>query len=129
MPEVTAGELMTRPVLTVAADDPVVEVAGAMREQGVNSVVVIDEACHPTHVLTSTDYVALTADGVDPHVTTVAEVATEGVVTVATDEPVAAAARSMADHDVSHLPVVDADGEVVGIVTTTDLAAHVADGA
>jgi CBS domain-containing protein len=125
MTEPTVGDLMTRPVLTVAADDPVVEVAGAMREQGVNSVVVIDEACHPTHVLTSTDYVAMTADGVDPHVTTVAAVATEGVVTVGTGESVGAAARAMAEHDISHLPVVDDDGEVVGILTTTDLAAHV----
>jgi CBS domain-containing protein len=125
MTEPTVGDLMTRPVLTVAADDPVVEVAGAMREQGVNSVVVIDEACHPTHVLTSTDYVAMTADGVDPHVTTVAAVATEGVVTVGTGESVGTAARAMAEHDISHLPVVDDDGEVVGILTTTDLAAHV----
>jgi CBS domain-containing protein len=125
MPEVTVGDLMTRPVLTVAADDPVIEVAGAMREQGVNSVVVIDEACHPTHVLTSTDYVTMTAEGVDPHATTVAAVATEGVVTVGTDESVGAAARTMADHDISHLPVVDDAGEVVGILTTTDLAEHV----
>lgn len=127
MTEATVGELMTRPVLTVAADDAVIDVASAMREQGVNSVVVIDEACRPLSILTSTDYVTMTADGVDPHATVVGDVATTEVVTVTRDDPVAAAARLMAEHDISHLPVVDDDGEVGGILTTTDLTAHVAD--
>ena len=30
----------------------------------------------------------------------------------------------MAEHDVSHLPVVDDEEQVVGIIFTTDLAVH-----
>jgi CBS domain-containing protein len=51
---------------------------------------------------------------------------TRDVVTVRYDETVRRAARLMADHGINHLPVVDTDGRVVGIVSSTDLTRYLA---
>ena len=51
----------------------------------------------------------------------VQDVMTSDVISVGPEESVHKAARLMADHGVSGLPVVDADGRLVGIVTEGDL--------
>jgi CBS-domain-containing membrane protein len=43
------------------------------------------------------------------------------VVTISSDESVVSAGKQMREHSVRRMPVLD-DGELVGIVTTTDLA-------
>ena len=49
---------------------------------------------------------------------------TTDIVTVRPGEEVGAVAERMTENDVSHLPVVDDEEQVVGIVSTTDLAVH-----
>jgi signal-transduction protein with cAMP-binding, CBS, and nucleotidyltransferase domain len=118
---------MTSPVLTVAPDDSAADVAEAMRDAGANSVVIIDDNCHPTGILTSTDYVTMTANAVNPHETTVETFATTDIVTTGSADSVTAAAETMLTHDISHLPIVDEDEQVVGIITTTDLTEYLAE--
>jgi CBS domain-containing protein len=122
----TVETLMSSPVLTVAPNDSAAEVADAMREAGANSVVIIDEECHPVGILTSTDYVTMTSDAVDPHQTSVDAFATTDLITARPDETIETAATAMTTHNISHLPVVDDNGEAVGIITTTDLAEYLA---
>ena len=52
---------------------------------------------------------------------TVADFMTRRVITVAPDASLAEAAKLMLDHKISGLPVVDAAGHVVGIVSEHDL--------
>jgi CBS domain-containing protein len=54
---------------------------------------------------------------------TVANVMHRGVVQCTSDTPIPQVARLMTQHDVSAIPVVDADGFLVGIITRTDLVA------
>ena len=120
----TVSEIMTTPVLTVDPETPVADIAGAMRAEGINSIVVVSEDCQPEGLLTSTDFVAIVADeGTNPE-TTVGEWTATDVVTVEPATTVARAAALMREHDVGHLPVVD--GEVKGIVTATDVTASLA---
>ena len=49
---------------------------------------------------------------------------TTDIVTVRAGEEVGGIAERMTKNDVSHLPVVDDEEQVVGIVSTTDLAVH-----
>jgi CBS domain-containing protein len=51
---------------------------------------------------------------------------TTDVETVRPDEPLPVVARRMTEAEVSHLPVTDADGTGLGILTTTDLAESLA---
>ena len=53
-----------------------------------------------------------------------ADIMVRDVVTIGPDEPVARAVRVMTDNDVSALPVTDADGHLVGIISEADLLRH-----
>lgn len=121
MTERLVADLMTSPVLTVDTDDEAADVAHAMADQNIKSVVAIDDDCRPQGIITSTDFVAMAADDRTPSETTVEEYMTTDIVTISPDIPAAEAAAEMRDHDVNHLPVVGDDEQVTGIVSTTDL--------
>ena len=126
MTSTTVADLMTTPVFTVEADERPGDVAEAMIDTGVNSVVIIDAECTPIGIVTATDYVAMTAAGVDPYETTLSDSMTTGIQTGRPDERVSTVADRMVANDISHLPIVDGNEQVTGIVTTTDLTAHLA---
>jgi CBS domain-containing protein len=129
MSATTVADLMTEPVLTVDQDDQPGDIATAMLDRGIKSVVVIDDDCRPVGILTSTDYVAMTAVGTDPYDTTVEEHMTRDIVTISGDTDVVTAAATMIEHGVNHLPVVGTDGQTIGILTASDLTASLADSA
>ncbi|HQT75740.1 MAG TPA: CBS domain-containing protein [Rhodopila sp.] len=54
-----------------------------------------------------------------------ADIMTKNVVTAKPDDTVANVARSLSDHDISALPVCDAAGQIVGMVSEGDLIAPV----
>lgn len=128
MDEPTVASPMTEGIVTAARDETLDDLAARLTDLDIKSVVVTDDDDRPVGILTSTDYLALVDDGADPAATTVADRMTREVVTVRYDETIRRAARLMDRHGISHLPVVDADGRAVGIVSSTDLTAHLARG-
>jgi len=120
---VTVQELMTAPVMTVEAEEPLSEVAWAMTEQEIKSLAVVDEDCLPVGILTSTDFMRMAADEAAPTEATVGDYMTTGVATTAPDTPVEAVAARLLEEGFNHIPVVD--GEVVGVLSTTDILQHV----
>jgi signal-transduction protein with cAMP-binding, CBS, and nucleotidyltransferase domain len=114
---------MTEPVLTVDSTDRLGDVGKAMLNQEIKSVVVINEDCYPEGILTSTDFVAIATDGSNAIDAAVSEWMTTDIRTVSTDELVVDAADLMLAENISHLPVVDDDGGVVGILSMTDIVA------
>ena len=127
MEESQVADLMTSPVMTVAPDDPTNAVAAAMAREGIKSVVVISEDCAPDGIFTATDNMHLAVGGADPASTTVGERMSTDVVTVTPSDSVARAADLMTTHDISHLPVLGADDQVTGILTSTDLTPELAE--
>jgi CBS domain-containing protein len=127
MEEQTVAAPMTESVVTSALDESLADLAARLTDLDIKSVVVTDDD-RPVGILTSTDYLRLVAEGDDPTATTVGDRMTQEVVTVRYDETVRRAARLMANHGINHLPVVDTDGKVVGIVSSTDLTRHLARG-
>ncbi|MFB6141922.1 MAG: CBS domain-containing protein [Halorientalis sp.] len=125
----TVADLMTEPVLTVRPDDNAADVGHAMADRGIKSVVIIDDDCHPEGIVTSTDFVAMAADDRTPSETAVREYMTTGIVTATREEPVPEVAERMRAEDINHLPVVDDDGQVLGILTATDLTASLSEAA
>ncbi|MES3516899.1 MAG: CBS domain-containing protein [Natronomonas sp.] len=128
MEHTPVGDLMTEPVLTVNATDSVRAVGKAMREKGIKSVVVIDESCQPKGILTSTDFVEIATTDVDITDSTVEDWMTSGIYTVSRSEAVPVAVDEMLAREISHLPVVDDDGTVVGILSMTDIVTEHATG-
>lgn len=123
MEDVFVGRLMSSPPLTVAKDVSLEDAAGTMQSRGVGSLIVVDDD-GLAGILTRTDFVRAAADGSDSSTTTVADYATEVVETTTANTSIVDAADQMIDRGIHHLPVVDPEEGVIGIVTSTDLTAY-----
>lgn len=124
MDDVLVGSLMSAPVRTVTPDVSVQTAAETMRDHEISSVVVVDEENQPAGILTSTDCVHVVADDAPATETDVKAYTSENVVTTSVNEAVAEVAETMMDNSVHHVPVVDDEEGVVGMITTKDFAAY-----
>jgi CBS domain-containing protein len=126
MEDIFVGSLMTSPVTTVPADTPAKDAATLMLEEGISSVVVVDEDNQLRGILTSTDFVAIAAAAESAAAFSVADHMTADVVTTTAGASIEAVADLLIEHGIHHVPVVDDAEGVVGMVTTTDLTAYLA---
>lgn len=125
MDDVFVGRIMSTPAETVRPDAPIREAALRMRDEGIGSLVVVDDE-ELAGILTATDFLTVAADGAHVGATTVDDYMSTDVETTTVNTTVAAVADEIVAGGFHHLPVVDDEGGVVGMVTTTDLAAYVA---
>ncbi|HET9022883.1 MAG TPA: DUF294 nucleotidyltransferase-like domain-containing protein [Ornithinibacter sp.] len=113
-------DLVGREPVAVASTATVRDAARVMSEHRVSSLLVMDGE-RLTGILTDRDLrTRVLAAGVDPSVG-VAEVMTADPVTGAVDELAFEVLLEMVGRHIHHLPILDADGRAVGLVTTTDL--------
>ena len=124
MGEPAVDELMSQPVESVRSDTPIATAAETLISNDVGAVVVTDDE-GLEGLLTATDFVLLARDGNAPADARVSEFMRTEVITTKRSTPVEEAAELMLDHLIHHLPVVD-DEEVVGMITTLDITAHLA---
>jgi len=123
MDDIFVGQLMTDDVVTASPDTLVEDAANTMLTEGVGSVVVVEDG-RLAGILTTTDFVRIVAERKPKDDTPVSRYMTEDVVTVAAGEPIEAAADVLLAHGIHHVPVVDGDDGVVGMLSTTDLSAY-----
>jgi CBS domain-containing protein len=110
-----------RPVVSVTKEATVMDAVRAMVEARVGATVVL-EAGRLLGVFTERDVVTrVVLKELDPSKTGVAEVMTRSVVTVRENEDRSAVLKLMAEHHIRHLPVVDADGRVLTMVSMRHL--------
>lgn len=108
--------------VTLPLNASVREAVAVMNERRVGSVIVIEpERRLPLGIFTLRDLLRrVTLSGCDLE-QPIANVMTSGLVTVRPHTTAYQAAVLMAQHGVRHLPVVDADGRLLGIVSQHDL--------
>ena len=111
-------DVMSSPLVTTSKRATLREAAAEMREADVNSLFVPGSS---PGIVTTTDVVAAVADGRDLQSVTVTEVMTAPIERITTREDLSAAAAMMTNFGFKHLPVVDGDGDYVGMISTTDL--------
>lgn len=116
---------MSSPVVSVTADTPAQEAATRLLDRDISSLVVTDAENDLVGILTTTDFVRMIADETVAAETTVADYMTTSVVTVTANDSVDAVAETMVQRGFHHLPVVDDESGVIGMVTTTDVTAYV----
>jgi CBS domain-containing protein len=120
MRSLTAGEMMTRPVVAVDAAASVDDAAARLKDAGLSRLLVKDGDAEVGVVSTGDLGVALTPQA--GRAETVRDVMSYGIVVCHADAPVVAAARSMADRRSRSLAVLDpASGDLVGVLTGRDL--------
>jgi len=115
-------DAMTVNPCTIDADQTVAYAARMMRDEDVGLAPVV-EGQRLVGTLTDRDIaVRVVAEGKDPQVVKVREVASTDLVTVDPQQDLDEALRLMADHQVRRLPVVENEGRVVGVLAQADIA-------
>jgi CBS domain-containing protein len=118
----TARDLMNPVPHFVRGTESVTAAAARMTELGVGALPICGEDNRLHGMLTDRDIVRkVVARGVDPRTARVGDIAQGETVTIGADEDVAVLLRTMVDHKVRRLPVIDGR-ELVGIVAVADVA-------
>lgn len=144
------GDVMSTDVLAFTVDESLESAVRRLLDRGVNGAPVVDAGGAVIGVLTAADIIVQEAELPTPTVinilgamiqlphrraefedqvrktfgSTVGELMTARPVVCNADDSVEEAATVMHDHDLSRLPVVDADGALVGVLSRRDLLKH-----
>ncbi len=115
---------MARPIIIIDDSTPVTQALTLMKRRGIHSLVV--DCSEPGKVsygiVTTTDIRdKIVAAGRDPSQTTVAEIMTTPVHTAQSDWTLQQCAERMHALNIRHLPVLDSDGVMVGMISQTDI--------
>ncbi len=111
--------LMSTALVTVQDTDSIAAAETAMKLATVRHVPVVDAKQNLVGILSVRDVLEALARGKKQ--VRVGEYMTRNVVTVTPDTPVHTAIDLLLEHEFGSLPVLGADGHLVGIVTETDL--------
>jgi len=124
------GKRMTKNPVTVTPDVSVPEAQAIMRREKIRRLPVLDKQGKLVGIVTSLDLIhaspspATSLDMYELHYLLsklkIEEVMSKNVITVTEDLPIEEAARIMADHNISGLPVMR-NNILVGIITESDL--------
>ncbi|MDB4539527.1 CBS domain-containing protein [Saprospiraceae bacterium] len=145
-------QILTRDAVTLSAEDTIHEALALMGENCVSALPVVDRKNRCIGILSTGDLVDMTRDTdddlrqldlLDAGTTKVLVdklahslgnekvqvYMTDAVTTVGLETPIARAAREMLRNHVHHLPVVDGNDCLMGIVSTMDILSEFADAA
>ena len=124
----TARDIMTPDVEHLTAEQTVADAAQLMARRDVGALPVCDASGKLTGVVTDRDLVVkVVAGGRDPGAVTVGEICDQPeVVTIGADDPTEEVIRTMKDHGVRRLPVIDGT-DLVGMVSQADIARELPD--
>lgn len=118
----TAREIMTADATCVQENDDLVTAAALMKKLDVGSLPICGSDDRLKGMLTDRDIVVkVLAEGRDPHSVTAGELAQGKPVTIGADDDAAEILRTMGEHQVRRLPVIDGH-RLIGIVAIADVA-------
>ncbi|HEY0517505.1 MAG TPA: CBS domain-containing protein [Solirubrobacteraceae bacterium] len=121
----TAREVMTGSAECIGENESLVTAAEKMKRLDVGSLPICGEDNRLKGMLTDRDIVVKAlAEHKDPNQVTAGELAQGKPVTIGADDSVEEALRTMADHKVRRLPVIDGH-DMIGVVSQGDLATEI----
>jgi CBS domain-containing protein len=120
--EPTVASVMTRVVQCVRASTTIEAVAAMLLETGIGGAPVVDAKGRAIGMISKTDLVRCLHERRDPTLTTVGDLMMTMVFVLHEKAPLARAAALMAYEGVHRIPVVAADGVLVGMITPLDVA-------
>ncbi len=117
----TVEDVMTRNPIALPETAPALEAARKMRDAGIGNVVMLHDNA-VSGIVTDRDIVVrCIAEGRDPRSTTLGEIASRDLTTMAPGDKISTAVRLMRERAIRRLLVVK-DGRPVGILSIGDLA-------
>jgi CBS domain-containing protein len=118
----TVRDWMMDLIVFVDPDTPVTDALATMRRRYINSVIVSKTSDSPDFgILTTTDICdKIMAQDRDPSAIKVSEIMTSPLIMIHAEMSVSECARIMKDNRIHHLPVVDEDQNLIGMISATD---------
>src|SRR6188768_2744253 len=121
----TARDVMTGGVECIGENDTITEAAKRLAELDVGAMPICGEDDRLKGMLSDRDIVVkVLAEGRDPGSTRAGELGEGKPVTIGADDSVEEALRTMKEHKVRRLPVIDGH-DLIGVVSQADLATHI----
>lgn len=123
----SVAQVMTSPVRTVTPETTARAVAQLFAEHDIGSAVVVDpDKAEIVGIVTESGIMKQVAAGADIEKVQVQTFLSQPLVSVSSTEEIHRAAALMKEYSIQRLPVID-DGELCGIVTTSDLTDYIHD--
>jgi CBS domain-containing protein len=125
----TARDIMSTDCTCIGENDSVLDASKRLAELNVGSLPICGEDDRLKGMLTDRDIVVkVLAQGKDPSSTHAGELGQGDAktVTIGADDPIDEALRTMIDHKVRRLPVIDGH-DLVGIISQADIARNLED--
>lgn len=118
----SVGDVMTRQVVQVSADQPLGDVANLLTRQGVAAAPVVDADSRCVGVISATDFLRKDQQALgDP----ASQHMTRKVLSISPNAPLLSAATMMCGNHIHRLIVLQEDRQVVGVLSTIDIVAAV----
>ena len=121
----TVDSYCVRNVVTATRETPVARCAQLMHDEHVGGLVIVDERggqSIPVGMITDRDIaIEVVAFGVDAQTLTAGDIMAGELAVARVDEDLLSVLATMREHGVRRLPVVGADGSLMGIVTADNL--------
>ncbi len=119
----TVRDWMSKPVIVVDPDSSVSYAMTLMRRRRIHSAVVaITESNHAYGIITSTDVRdKIVAAGRNPAETRVRDIMSGPIITGNPDWSLMECSQVMQNHKIHHLPIADASGSLIGLISATDI--------
>lgn len=121
------SDIMTAATLTDAPNDTLAEASAKMWQQQTGSLLIM-EGEKLRGIVTERDVLRAVAEGNDPKSCNISDVMTADPVTIDPETNLNDAAKIMFNKWFRHLPVVNSENKVVGIISLRDLMGLVAQG-
>ena len=114
---------MSSPVVVVDPDSSVSHALTLMRRRRIHSLVVDISGENPVYgIITTTDIRdKIIAEGRNPAELRVREIMTAPVITARPEWTLQECSSKMQQHNFHHMPVADSEGNLIGIISATDI--------
>jgi len=109
-------------IVYIDPEKTVLEALSKMRRRYLNSLIVNKSKGNPDYgIITSTDICdKIVAQERNPAETKIRDVMTSPLLTVDPEQTIFECAKTMSEHHIHHLPVMDENKQLVGIISATD---------
>ena len=114
-------DIMNKDLISIDANESIKNACNLYREKKIGSILVTENS-RVVGIITERDIIERTiCDDKDPNIVPIKEIMTKNVKTVNADDRVNHAVNILKENNIKKLPVTD-KGELVGIITVTDIA-------
>lgn len=114
-------------IIKIAADDTVYNAVKVMDEKAIGSLLIVDKAGKLAGIFSERDcFRKVVLEGIPSKTVNVGDVMTRKVIYVSPDNTVDECMSLMTEKRIRHLPVIDANDKILGVISSGDLVKHVA---